>query len=656
MKKQVLFIFTLVLWAFSMSASAAGKQRKAESIRRAVQKYVQSPELIRDMENVSVYAGRQNGYVVVSKSEGMPEILGYGSAKLNAKDMPEGMKWLIGYYNSIAEAVDAGKMNAPRAVKPAHAIEPLIKTTWDQDAPFWDMLPAVENEKTGKKDTVAVGCVATAVSQIMYYHKWPERGQGSVKWDAGALGNMEADFSNSVYDWNNMLLTYGKEHKESKVATDAVALLCRDVGYACNSKYGTVDVGGTGSDAPYAAYALVHNFGYDKGIHIGIASDYSEEEWAAILCEELEAGRPVQYYGSSVDNVLSPSTHAFILDGVNEEGLYHVNWGWRGRSNDYFLISALNPDDPGIGSGSGGLDDGYIYFQEAILGIQKPVEGSVYRPYTVETYKCKPLNFAEDGSFTDVCFKIRNLGYDTFEGYFTCKPVNAETGEEIDIVLFKSDNVQIQRNKWMDFTDNTCRIKYSGVVPDGKYYFRIYTTDKNGYTTHVHLADSKLSEMVEVRDNKFYSVSNGIEIRNIKYTDLVTEGIPASFCIEYDIVNNSDTPVEAKTIKLQITTDMYLVTLDQPGMIEPGATIHNKTPIIELWGDSEIQIYFYNEKNGFRYYATPVMPIDEFFEIAGIAPVVVDAASDAPSYRVSGIPAKGNVKGIVISNGKKTLK
>lgn len=653
MKKQILFILTLVLWAFSMSASAAGKQRKAESIRRAVQKYVQSPELIRDMENVSVYAGRQNGYVVVSKSEGMPEILGYGSAKLNAKDMPEGMKWLIGYYNSIAEAVDAGRMNAPRAVKPAHAIEPLIKTTWDQDAPFWDMLPAVENEETGKKDTVVVGCLATAVSQIMYYHKWPERGQGSATWKCKVLGDMSADFSNSVYDWNNMLLTYGTEHEESKEATDAVALLCRDVAFACKSNFNTKANQGTGGVATDAAYALVHNFGYDKGIHIGVASHYSEEEWAAILYKELEEGRPIQYTGMA--GSIQLSGHAFILDGINEEGLYHVNWGWRGRSNNYFLISALNPDDPGIGSGSGGADQGYVKNQQAILGIQKPVEGSAYRPYTIQPY-CMPMKFANDDSFTDVLCDIKNVGYDVFEGSYICKPVNAKTGEIVDVVLTKGEIPQ-PINVDKTHTD-TLSIKYSGVIPDGRYYFCIYTTDKDGYTARCPIAPSKQSKMFEVRDNKFYYVGNGIKVENVKFSNLEADDMLISVDLECDVINTSDVYIELPNIQIGAGVDGNLgnQSINVGNGIEPGATVHCTETIILNAEGEKLLINIYNGDDNYFYYQTGNMTIKEFINFAGIAPVVVDNAADAPSYRVSGIPAKGNVKGIVISNGKKTLK
>ena len=38
--------------------------------------------------------------------------------------------------------------------------------------------------------------------------------------------------------------------------------------------------------------------------------------------------------------------HAFIIDGYEVKGstgYFHVNWGWNGQSDDYYLISVLKP-------------------------------------------------------------------------------------------------------------------------------------------------------------------------------------------------------------------------------------------------------------------------------------------------------------------------
>lgn len=61
--------------------------------------------------------------------------------------------------------------HAAKAVKTE--IKPLLETEWSQEAPF-NQLCSYNN---GTSISPALtGCVATAMSQIMYFHKWPEKG------------------------------------------------------------------------------------------------------------------------------------------------------------------------------------------------------------------------------------------------------------------------------------------------------------------------------------------------------------------------------------------------------------------------------------------------------------------------------------------------
>ena len=47
-----------------------------------------------------------------------------------------------------------------------------------------------------------------------------------------------------------------------------------------------------------------------------------------------------------------------MCDGYDGNGMFHINWGWNGMSNGYFLLSVLDPDTQGIGSATGSY--GYI--------------------------------------------------------------------------------------------------------------------------------------------------------------------------------------------------------------------------------------------------------------------------------------------------------
>ena len=95
--------------------------------------------------------------------------------------------------------------------------------------------------------------------------------------------------------------------------------------------------------------ALKNYFGYDKHVTLRKRSYYGTTEWMNIIKAELDAGRPV-YYGGASD--AGQGGHAFVCDGYDDNGYVHINWGWYGDSNGYFLVNRLNPSDLGEGGGT----------------------------------------------------------------------------------------------------------------------------------------------------------------------------------------------------------------------------------------------------------------------------------------------------------------
>ena len=56
------------------------------------------------------------------------------------------------------------------------------------------------------------GCVATAMAQVLNWHKYPARATGTktYTWENGGTQPLSADLSEKALDWNNMLDKYGK--------------------------------------------------------------------------------------------------------------------------------------------------------------------------------------------------------------------------------------------------------------------------------------------------------------------------------------------------------------------------------------------------------------------------------------------------------------
>ena len=294
---------------------------------------------VTDTEDASIYVfNYDEGYVVISGNDLLPAVLGYGTgASFDAAHASPALKNLLIAYSMVAKS-----LTTPIISMPVHKdVAPLIETKWGQRAPFNLQCPMVK-DADGNDVRAAVGCVATALAQIMYYHQWPAN-----------------------YDWDSMKLTY--DQKDTGKAADAVAKLMADAGAAVYMEYGTTSYA---RDVD-ATEALRYTFGYDKAIDMAEREYFTAVAWDALLYQELQEKRPVYFSAGSVSSGQGLEGHAFILDGYqakNELGYYHVNWGWYGMSDDYFLISVLNPDYQGTGGNAG--SSGYTIGQTAIVGIQ----------------------------------------------------------------------------------------------------------------------------------------------------------------------------------------------------------------------------------------------------------------------------------------------
>lgn len=320
--------------------------------------------------------GTNNGYVIVAADDrASNNVLGYAfEGTFDPNTMPDAMRWWLGEYErqlSYAETSTRTNRNRISAELPVYApIAPLITSRWDQTEPYNLQCPIYNGTTLPSYSGMQclTGCVATAWAQIMYYHKWPVQGSGShsYKWTFNGedLGTLSADFSQSIYNWDAMTDIYNSASSEE--SRNAVAQLMSDIGIASEMSYSPIS---SGAVSLTSLQGLVEYFGYDVGAALIQRNYYGIEEWQDSIYASLAAGYPVYYGGQN-----SSAGHAFVCDGYNN-GYFHINWGWSGLSNGYFLLTALDPDM----QGSGGSDAGYNYGQEAATFIRKAEAGSAPR-------------------------------------------------------------------------------------------------------------------------------------------------------------------------------------------------------------------------------------------------------------------------------------
>ena len=311
--------------------------------------------------------GTNEGYVIVSGDDQTLPVLGYtDSGEFDYEQLPANMRsWLKGYENQLADIREhPERMAAAPRYAPVHdAIDPMITTRWNQGSPYNDECPMYFT--LGRSVT---GCVATAFAQVLNY--WGEISVTETQADMPAyktrtshatLGNLSVDGipAGSPIDWANMLDTYGSS--ATGVQKKAVAQLMHYCGVSVEMDYTN---SASGAYSYMVAEAAVKYFGYTNSVRYVQGDTYTADGWDALLYGELAAGRPFYLSGSNSDG-----GHAFVCDGYDGNHCFHINWGWGGSSDGYFLITRLNPSSQGIG----GSDGGYSGGPEAVIGMQPPV-------------------------------------------------------------------------------------------------------------------------------------------------------------------------------------------------------------------------------------------------------------------------------------------
>lgn len=275
--------------------------------------------------------GDGQGYVIASGDDCIDAVLGFGDQGcVDADEIPDNMRWWLSEYERQMEYAIRHGLQIRSAV-PEEVVEvaPLLTSKWGQRSPYNDLCPI---GNSGER--CPTGCIATAMAQIMFYHKWPEEGFGNHTYsslvDETIPITQTADFAHTTYQWDLMRESYtGGEPDESR---SAVATLLSHIGIALDMIYK-----GDGSSPTSSKEATVwKRFFKYKAKSLG---DVNDADFSRIVCQELVELRPVFVCGSSPTNI----AHAFVCDGFSDDGYFHFNWGWHSRYDGYYLLTDMVP-------------------------------------------------------------------------------------------------------------------------------------------------------------------------------------------------------------------------------------------------------------------------------------------------------------------------
>jgi hypothetical protein len=371
------------------------------------------------------------GFVIVSADDIAYPVLGYSfESSFPTENQPESFKWWINSYKQ--EILDAKVNNTLQtsevkqawkdidtypsnsASKQIQSVDPLTIAEWNQSQFYNDSCPLDAASPTGYGGRVPVGCVATTMSQIMYYWRYPVHGSLSHTYYNNPYGAQTANFAAATYNWNAMLPA------TSNVNTE-MAKIGRHAGVSVNMDYGPDGSGAHSGDVPDA---LKNYFKYDNSCVYYEKSSYTASKWDSLLKHDLDNGRPIYYSGVDMSNPLSPAGHAFLFDGYDNSTtpMYHINWGWGGYGNGNFLLSVMN-------SGSG------IYNQQQAAVV------NIFPPSNVYPFYCNGITTtltAHSGSFEDGSGPVVNY-QDNVDCSWLIAPNNGETS--IHLTFSTMDNL-----------------------------------------------------------------------------------------------------------------------------------------------------------------------------------------------------------------------
>lgn len=292
-----------------------------------------------------------SAFAIVAADDRLPAVLGYSDkCTLNEGDMPPALSHMLACYARALERMDASATTA--APVTGEAIEPMLKSRWSQGEPFNLDCPWMPDSTHAM-----TGSVATAMAQVMLYHKWPMLIAYNIPAYASQSLMLEMpELPTENFPRWSLIKDYyiASDTTSDARAASRLMLYC---GQSIMTNYGKPSTASPAS----VPYALSSYFGYAPTARYVARNQYSTQEWTQLLYDELKAHRPVIYRGQRLDG----QGQSFVCDGCDGNGLFHINWGWHGQCDGYYALADLNPAVLEALSGSG-----YVINSGMVTGIK----------------------------------------------------------------------------------------------------------------------------------------------------------------------------------------------------------------------------------------------------------------------------------------------
>lgn len=278
-----------------------------------------------------------------------------------------------------------------------------VETQWNQNpSPYWDFCPyKPTGTYTGR---CVVGCVATAMAQIINYHRYVGDVTFSDADDYTSAGNVnnqdyfycQIDNQYNTYDFPSFpeLNGYLESVKNCYLTNDDlsntdIAALSFACGVSVEMNYHPEGSGAYASDVPIA---FLNKFNYDS------ATNYSSSYpgFYSLIADNMMNAQPGALSISGAGN------HYIVCDGYDSSGdnLFHLNFGWGGSSDGWYSLP-------------NGMPSGFNVVNKATMNI----EGGELPFLEIDSYFVAELTGDFDGNVNpgeSIALRIRLSNRESF--------------------------------------------------------------------------------------------------------------------------------------------------------------------------------------------------------------------------------------------------
>ncbi|MDD3716424.1 MAG: C10 family peptidase [Candidatus Marinimicrobia bacterium] len=419
------------------------------------QKTLQESRAINDV--LYLYNFQEGGFLLMSSDDAFPAILAYSESGRAGEPHPAFLEFCEQFAREIRDEKAALRqrhlswdIQSPALFKKTvqSEIEPLITSTWNQ-APYYNQYFPYFTVPNYTDRRAYAGCVAVTAGQLLRYYRHPVKGLGYREYYSNDTDSLlSVAFDTAYYDWEFMPDSLTTRYGGLTAGMDQVREVAQLLFQIAVSVEMELKPDGSSASFDDLIYALVAYFDYDPGMRILRKDQYDAVSWRNLLTDELDRGYPIAYSGQGSGG------HAFLCDGYrllpDSLDYFHMNWGWGGAYDGWFMLTALTP--------SSGYD--YSGEQQAIFDIRPNNDAITRLAYSgfegwQSGWAYEGLGFVEENGSYDMVYsgtyayafdaadqwlitpKIRIADRDSVVLSFYAKMLNS--GRQCDILLSQSD-------------------------------------------------------------------------------------------------------------------------------------------------------------------------------------------------------------------------